>query len=341
MQQKYFTFLGLLLFLFISLTTCLKNFNNPIIPAKNSPDPGAIFHGGFYYVVTTAGQTDTSKFPIHRSKDMLSWELVDYVFPKGDLPKWANPLSSFWAPELHVVNGKFMVYYTGREKSSGILCIGVGTAEQITGPYKDRGTPLIKNTTVGSIDATVMAVDGGDYYLVWKDDGNGASPALPTWIWAQKLTANGLDVTGGKTQLIRNTLAWEANLVEGPWVIKRNDYYYLFYSGHSYCDKTYAVGVARSKNPLGPYEKKGDPILKTAGQWSGPGHCSVIEDHENAGNFVMIYHAWFKENICGKNKRLLVANYLKWTITGWPEMKSINLRMTGQDVLRALEKEEE
>jgi arabinan endo-1,5-alpha-L-arabinosidase len=140
--------LGLLFFVSISLTLSLKNFNNPIIPAKNSPDPGAIFHGGFYYVVTTAGQSDASKFPIHRSKDLQSWELVSYVFPKDHLPKWANPSSSFWAPELHVVNGKFNVYYTGREHASGILCIGVGTAEQITGPYKDRGAPLIKNNTV-------------------------------------------------------------------------------------------------------------------------------------------------------------------------------------------------
>lgn len=322
-MQTSTTLLSFLLFLFISFTFALKPFNNPIIPIKNSPDPGVIFHGGFYYVVTTAGGSDPGKFPIHKSADLQHWELVSYVFPKGHFPKWANPSSAFWAPELHVVNGKFRVYFTAREPQTNILCIGVGSADVITGPYKDRGTPLIKNHTVGSIDATVMAA-GSDYYLVWKDDGNGNSPPIPTWIWAQKLTADGLEVTGGKTQLIRNTLAWEANLVEGPWVINRNGYYYLFYSGHSYCDKTYAVGVARSQNPLGPYEKRGDPILKTGGQWSGPGHCSVIEDNKNPGQMVMVYHAWHKEKICGKNHRLLVANYVDWTNDGWPVMKSVN-----------------
>lgn len=66
-------------------------------------------------------------------------------------------------------------------------------------------------------------------------------------------------------------------MTEGPWIIKRGDFYYLFYSGFSYADETYAVGVARSNNPLGPYVKKGDPILRTYSRYIGPGHCSVIQ----------------------------------------------------------------
>ena len=70
----------------------------------------------------------------------------------------------------------------------------------------------------------------------------------------------------------------------------RNGWYYLFYSGHGYCDASYAVGVARSRSPYGPWEKKGDPILRTTGWRVGPGHCSVIEDAN--GQSVMIYHTW-------------------------------------------------
>jgi len=300
-------------------TLALDPIINPVIQNENLPDPGAIFYGGYYYVVNTASNLP-SKFPIHRSTNLQDWQLIGYVFPEGHLPSWTTASSSFWAPELHIINGKFRVYFTGRETGSNILCIGVGYSDDITGPYTDRGSPLIKNTTVGSIDATVMTIDDGTSYLVWKDDGNGNVPKIPTWIWAQQLTEDGLDVTGGKTPLIRNTLAWEDDLVEGPWVIKRNDYYYLFYSGHGYCDRSYAVGVARSKNPLGPYEKKGDPILKTGLQWSGPGHCSVIQDQKYPGQLVMLYHAWHQAEICGNNPRLLLVDYVQWTPDNWPYM---------------------
>lgn len=116
----------------------------------------------------------------------------------------------------------------------------------------------------------------GNKYLVWKDDGNGNNPKRPTFIWMQALTSDGLYLFGDWHKLIQNDLPWEYDLVEGPWFIIRNGWYYLFYSGHGYCDPSYAVGVARSRSIYGPWEKKGDPILKTTGWRVGPGHCSVI-----------------------------------------------------------------
>ena len=65
-------------------------------------------------------------------------------------------------------------------------------------------------------------------------------------------------------------------MVEGPWIINKDGWYYLFYSANGYCGPSYAVGVARSKEPLGPYEKKGSPIRTSDLRFVGPGHCSVI-----------------------------------------------------------------
>jgi arabinan endo-1,5-alpha-L-arabinosidase len=155
------------------------------------------------------------------------------------------------------------------------LCIGVATSDSILGPYIDSGKPIIKQTTVGSIDATVFKAPDGNY-LIWKDDGNGNVPKIPTWIWAVKLTTDGLGTTGEWTKLIKNDLPWEGDLVEGPWIFGFQGYYYLFYSANGYCGPGYAIGVARSKSPLGPYVKKGDPIRKTDPYFIGPGHCSVI-----------------------------------------------------------------
>jgi len=308
-----------LLISFLYLVSSQKSFVNPVIKDKNLPDPGAIYYEGWYYVTNTGG-SEKAKFPIHKSKDLQNWQFVGYAFVEGKLPVWAKPNDAFWAPELHIIQGKFRLYFTARQLVTNLLCIGVATADSIAGPYKDKGVPLIMNTTVGSIDATVMTISNDEYYLIWKDDGNGKSPKIHTWLWAQKLTNDGLKVTGDKTALIRETLPWEGDLVEAPWVIKRGDWYYLFYSGYGYCNPTYAVGVARSKNPLGPYQKKGDPILKTGPTWVGPGHCSVLLDHKVKDQYVMIYHSWHGKEVCGKYHRLLLVDYVKWSADGWPYM---------------------
>jgi beta-xylosidase len=117
-----------------------------------------------------------------------------------------------------------------------VLCIGVATSKVITGPYLDSGKPLVRNATVGYIDATAYFNDKElAWYLIWKEDGNGHVPQIPTPIWAARLSDDGLRVDAGqKTELIRNTLPWEGALVEGPWVIRRGAYYYLFYSANAY-----------------------------------------------------------------------------------------------------------
>lgn len=80
----------------------------------------------------------------------------------------------------------------------------------------------------------------------------------------------------------------------------------------------YAVGVAQSKQPLGPYEKNKNPILVGNQQWRGPGHCSVINIHKRPDMFVMIYHAWEEGHEGGNNNRLMLLDVVGWDDKGWP-----------------------
>lgn len=51
------------------------------------------------------------------------------------------------------------------------------------------------------------------------------------------------------------------SLVEGPEIVKRGSWYYLFFAAGKFCQDTYTEGVARSTSIWGPYEKLGVPIL--------------------------------------------------------------------------------
>ena len=72
-------------------------------------------------------------------------------------------------------------------------------------------------------------------------------------------------------------------------MVARGGSHYLLYSGNSYANDTYAVGVARASSPLGPFQKAGAPLVKSNGSWVGPGHCSVLDTP--AGDTYMVYHA--------------------------------------------------
>ena len=110
--------------------------------------------------------------------------------------------------------------------------------------------------------------------------------------------------------------------MEGPWFINRDGWYYLFYSANGYCGPAYAVGVARSQHPLGPYEKRGDPILTTHSKFDGPGHCSVIRTKEDPDQYVMIYHSWISGSVCNGNNRVMLVDQVVWGQDGWPSVQA-------------------
>ena len=88
-------------------------------------------------------------------------------------------------------------------------------------------------------------------------------------------------------------------VVEGPWLMYRDQEYFLFYSAGNYKNPTYRLMVARSSQLEGPYSKGDIPVVQTDWErydqglnttWEGPGHGSVVEDL--AGVWWLVYHSW-------------------------------------------------
>lgn len=77
-----------------------------------------------------------------------------------------------------------------------------------------------------------------------------------------------------------NTLINQAPWIEGAWVNKHNNKYYLQYSGPGTEFKSYSDGVYISDNPLGPYElQQHNPFAyKPEGYIAGAGHGSTFKD---------------------------------------------------------------
>ena len=117
--------------------------------------------------------------------------------------------------------------------------------------------------------------------------------AMRTPIRAQRLAPDGGSLVGEPAVVLANDLDWEGHLIEGPFVTRQEGRYWLFYAGNDFCTPNYGIGVAVADHPLGPYEKRAEPLLKSTRSWWAPGHASVAPGvHDEPRLF---FHAYFPE----------------------------------------------
>lgn len=301
-------------------------FINPVLD-QDFPDPAVLrASDGFYYAYATQTNAGASLVNIQgaRSSDLVTWTPLGEMLPAR--PAWAQTIWNFWAP--HVVyapeQSKYIMYYAARADTSG-MCLAIATSVNPSGPFTDLGAPLACGPGFSHIDA--MAFDdsaSGKRYLYWGSD---FKP-----IMVQELAADRVHFATGSAPVAvvdtSRTHPYEA-LVEGPWVIKRGTYYYLFYSGNDCCNRDnphYAVMVARATSPTGPFQKLGaalgsgnSVILEGNAAWLAPGHNAIITD--KAGTDWIVYHAIDPNRKLIPNtnnvRRPMLIDKLVYT-NGWP-----------------------
>ena len=289
LKKSVFICVHLWIILFaLSSNFSAQTYSNPVIPG-DFPDPSVIRVGDDFYATATTGNW-SPHFQILHSKDLVNWKVVGSVL--NEKPAWAK--GDFWAPEITEDKGRYFVYYTARRDDGkgkkGTLCVAVATADKPAGPYTDKGTLVCQE--MGSLDADFTRDENGKPFLIWKEDGN--DRRQPTWLYAQGLDESGTKLIGKPTKLFRNEgSGWENHVIEGAYILRRGDWFYLFYSGNACCGRScnYALGVARSKTLLGKWEKNpANPILAENETWQCPGHGSIVSTAD--GRDFLLYHAY-------------------------------------------------
>lgn len=311
MKRPLFCLLaGIFISLPVHLIGAAITYSNPVLPS-DYPDPAVIRVGSDYWATATTSEW-APLFPILHSKDLLNWTHVANVFETP--PAWSG--ANYWAPEIWEHRGRYYIYYVGRKKG-GPLSVAVATADKPTGPWTDHG-PFISQAA-GSIDAVPVLDEKGEPYLIWKEDGN--SRKLPTIIWIQKLAEDCTSLVGEMKEIMRNDAPWEGAVVEGPFVVRQGEWFYMFYSGNACCGRgcNYALGVARAKKLVGPWEKNPrNPILGSNETWKCPGHGSIVRDPQ--GRDLLLYHAYHSGTFVYVGRQGLLDE-VKWN-DDWPTINS-------------------
>lgn len=258
--------------------------------SQDFPDPDVLSTAGTYYAYATNDAAYNIQFAT--SKDLKTWTVAGAdALPQ--LPVWAQR-GNTWAPDVsEPASGHFVMYFVAREPNSGKQCIGMATATAAAGPFVSTETApmLCPKAEGGAIDPTTFTDTDGTRYLVWKNDGNCCG--MDTWLQIGRLTADGSQITGPVTKLIKQTESWEGNLIEAPTLVKHGSKYILLYSANNYAGGAYAIGYATSASLLGPYTKHGSPLLSTSnshGLYTGPGGQDVVVGPD--GKDYLVFHSW-------------------------------------------------
>lgn len=237
-------------------------YQNPVTDPSAGADPAVLYHEGTFYAYTT-----NSKGVVQISNDLVNWKEGPQVIP--------DHLKGAWAPEVyhHPEDGKFYMYYTSRYK------IGVAVADRPDELFHDLGFIAIPG-----IDAHPFRDDDGRLYLYFTH-----TPEFSMYCIPMK---SPIEPGGPVTRSFEISQDWERHsfpINEGPWMIKHNGTYYLFYSGSNGQSVYYSVGYATAPTPLGPFTKYPDnPVIRHTDEIWGPGHGSFTMDRN--GQWWHLYH---------------------------------------------------
>jgi alpha-N-arabinofuranosidase len=260
-------------------------FRNPVLPG-GYPDPSICHDGEYWYLVNSTFEYFPG-LPVHRSRDLVNWELVGHGLHRESQVTGAVNLvdvqsdGGIHAPTIRCGNGRFIiittnVYLAPEEGAETAFVNFVVTADNAAGPWSE---PQVIDGAPGIDPDLFFDDDGRIWYLGTHSPENPAFPGEGE-IWLQELDGNDWSLKGPRHMLWRGACGgvW----AEGPHLYKKDDRYYLVVAegGTSF---NHAVMIAVSDDITGPYQSNPrNPILSSRhlsyDHWvNSTGHADLFE----------------------------------------------------------------
>lgn len=284
-----------------------KYSGNPLFPGWYADPEGIIFNDEYWIYPTYSDHyefADTSTglsenqlaarknainkqyliqtfFDAFSSKDLIEWKKHSHVLDIKDV-EWAS--YSLWAPSIIRANNKYYLFFSANDIQSNeeLGGIGVAVSDNPAGPYVDAlGKPLINefHNDAQPIDQFVFKDDDGQNYMYYGGWRHCNVVKLSNDFMSLKLFEDGE----------RFKEITPEGYVEGPFVLKRNNKYYLMWSEGGWGGPNYRVAYAIGVSPVGPFSRIGTILQQDSTIARGAGHHSVISIPETDEHYI-VYH---------------------------------------------------
>ncbi|WP_332818799.1 glycoside hydrolase family 43 protein [Sphingopyxis sp.] len=260
---------------------------------------------GYYYMTGSVPEYD--RLVLRRSRTLAGLSTTEEVV------LWrhqdSGPMSGFiWAPELHLIDGRWIVYFAAGPSGGGedvfrirtyaVVCDG---PDPMAGQWSVLGqfeTPWDSF----NLDSTVFT-HRGTRYFAWAQREPGIETNSNLYIAP---LATPLTLAAKPARLTVPTLDWEIRgfkVNEAPAVLHRNGRLFMTYSA-SATDARYCLGlltINEDADLMDPraWAKSPAPVFTACPETSvyGPGHNSFTVDEK--GRDILVYHGRDYETIEG------------------------------------------
>ena len=238
---------------------------------RATADPVIVTYKGDYYLFST------NQWGYWWSSDMSHWNFVSRHFLRPEHKVYDD----LCAPSVWIQGDTMLVFGSTYAKNFPIW--------MSTNPKKDEWKEVVHDFEIGGWDPAHLVDDDGRLYMY-----NGSSNSYP--LYGIELNRKTFQPIGTRKELLLlndERYGWQRfgeyldntfldPFMEGAWVTKYRNKYYLQYGAPGTEFSGYADGVAVSDQPLGPYEHQSIPLsYKPGGFARGAGHGATYQDKWN------------------------------------------------------------
>ena len=272
-----------------------QTFKNPIL-AGGYPDPSICRVGDEFFMVNSSFEYFPA-LPIHKSKDLVNWELVGHGLNRLEQVSGQINLidvqsnGGIHAPTIRFHNGKYYIIttnvYYDEIKQRATATNFIITSSNPEGPWSN---PIVIKGAPG-IDPDIFFDDDGRVWYAGNHQPSDPSFSGETEIWMQELDPKNIQLIG------QRFFAWRGACggvwAEGPHIYKKDDNYYLLIAegGTSF---NHSIMVAVSDKITGPYtSNERNPIFSSRhlsyDNWvHSTGHGDLVELEDGRWYIVML-----------------------------------------------------
>jgi len=274
-----------------------------------------IYHGGFYYYCETRNKRHIY---IRRSRTIAQIG-ADPGVCVWSAPSRGGNSNNVWAPELHLVDGRWYIYYAaddGRNENHRMWVLE-GDGFDPIGRYRCRGR---LETGGWAIDGTILTLDDSRKFFIWSGWPGKRDGLQNIYIAPMR---DPVTISGPRVMIAAPTQRWERAtmpICEGPQVLKRNGDIFIVYSASASWTPDYCLGLLHNNtgDVLNPAKwiKHGPVFQKTDQVW-GVGHCSFVKSMCQTEDWIVYHSKTSLEH--GWEDRDVHAKQFAWSSDGFPD----------------------